>query len=166
MVSLLIGEVSRRSSVSTPTIRYYEAIGLLPRPNRSASGYRRYSDATVDELRFIRKAQALGFSLDEIRDILRLSRAGATPCDRVLSLARQHLVATKQRIRQLEEFHRRPVVRLHRGCGGRDRRHGGVAAHQRAASPPRVRPAIARAVSGPTDALDSALDYRRLRVRG
>src|SRR5688572_7789287 len=101
MAGLLIGDVSKRTGVSTPTIRYYEDIGLLPSPVRSGGGYRRYSDATVEELQFIRKAQALGFSLDEIKEILRLSRSGKAPCAHVLSMAHKHLAAVDDRIRQL-----------------------------------------------------------------
>lgn len=120
MASLLIGELSRRSGVSSPTIRYYEQIGLLTRPNRSTAGYRRYSDTTVDELRFIRKAQTLGFSLDEIRQILTLSRSGTAPCDRVLSLAHQHLAALDERVRQLQEFRARLADAVSRWAAERD----------------------------------------------
>ena len=101
-MSLLIGDVARRAGVSAPTVRYYEEIGLLAAPTRSSSGYRRYSERTVEELRFIRKAQALGFSLDEIGEIFKLSRSGKTPCAHVLSLAQQHLAAVDERIRQLQ----------------------------------------------------------------
>src|SRR5918996_3065646 len=104
MSGLLIGEVAQRAGVSAPTVRYYEEIGLLPPARRSTAGYRRYSEDTVEELRFIRKAQALGFSLDEIAEILRLSRSGKTPCSHVLSLAHQHLAAVEERIRQLQQF--------------------------------------------------------------
>ena len=104
MAGLLIGDVAKRAGVSPPTIRYYEEIGLLLATSRSASGYRRYSDTAVEDLRFIRKAQALGFALDEVREILRLSRSGKTPCERVLSLAHEHLAAIDERIRQLQSF--------------------------------------------------------------
>jgi MerR family copper efflux transcriptional regulator len=120
MANLLIGELSRRTGVSSPTIRYYEQIGLLTRPHRSTSGYRRYSEATIDELRFIRKAQTLGFSLDEIRQILTLSRSGSAPCDRVLSLAREHLAALDERIRQLQEFRARLANAVSRWSAERD----------------------------------------------
>lgn len=103
---LLIGDVSKRTGVPAPTIRYYEEIGLLRSPARSGGGYRRYSDATMEELVFIRKAQALGFSLEEIAEILQLSRSGKTPCSHVLSLARQHLAAVDERIRHLRAFRR------------------------------------------------------------
>lgn len=105
MAGLLIGELAKRAGVSAPTIRYYEEIGLLPAPSRSTTGYRRYPEQALDEVRFIRKAQALGFSLDEIGEILKLSRSGKAPCSHVLSLAHQHLAAVEERIRQLQQFH-------------------------------------------------------------
>ena len=99
-----IGELAARTGVSTPTIRYYERVGLLPSAPRSASGYRRYAERTVQELQFVRQAQALGFSLDEVVEILVLTRAGRKPCTRVLSLTRNHLSAVDARIRRLQEF--------------------------------------------------------------
>lgn len=104
MRHLLIGDVAERADIAPATIRYYESIGLLTPPARSSAGYRRYADATVKELRFIKKAQALGFSLQEIAEILRLTRSGQLPCSRVLSLAHQHLAAVEERIRRLERF--------------------------------------------------------------
>lgn len=104
MAGLLIGEVAQRAGVSAPTIRYYESVGLLTAPRRTAAGYRRYGDTTVDELRFIKKAQGLGFSLDEVAEILQLTRSGQTPCSHVLSLGHRHLAAVADRIRQLERF--------------------------------------------------------------
>lgn len=104
MPGLLIGELAERTGVAAPTIRYYEGLGLLRPPARSTSGYRRYSDDAIQELTFIRKAQSLGFSLEEIAEIVKLSRAGRTPCDHVLSLAHQHLDAVDERIRHLQIF--------------------------------------------------------------
>jgi DNA-binding transcriptional MerR regulator len=104
MGALLIGDVAERAGVPTATIRYYESIRLLKPAARSSSGYRRYSERTVEELQFIRKAQALGFSLEEVGEILTLSRSGKTPCSQVLSLGHQHLAAVDERIRQLHAF--------------------------------------------------------------
>lgn len=104
MAGLLIGDVAKRAEVSTPTIRYYEEIGLLRPTARGSSGYRRYSLSAVEELRFIKKAQTLGFSLEEIKEILKLSRSGETPCEHVLELAKQHLAAVEKRIAQLQNF--------------------------------------------------------------
>lgn len=105
MPGLLIGDVARRAGVSAATIRYYESVGLLTSPSRSNAGYRHYGDVAVDELRFIKKAQGLGFSLDEVGEILKLTRSGQTPCSHVLSLGHQHLVAVQERIRRLQRFH-------------------------------------------------------------
>lgn len=103
-MALRIGDVAERSGVSAPTIRYYETIGLLAPPPRSAAGYRHYSPAAIEELRFIRKAQGLGFSLDEIAGILELSRGGEAPCAHVLELARRQVAVVDERIRQLKGF--------------------------------------------------------------
>lgn len=104
MAGLLIGDVAERAGLTPPTIRYYESIGLIAAPPRSPTGYRRYAETTVEELRFIKKAQRLGFSLDEIGEILTLSRAGDTPCSHVLDLSRRHLAALDRRIQQLTSF--------------------------------------------------------------
>ena len=104
MASFRIGDVAARSGISAPTIRYYESIGLLATAPRTAKGYRHYGDSTIAELSFIKKAQSLGFSLDEVAEVLKLSRAGQTPCSRVLDLARRHLAALEERIQQLGRF--------------------------------------------------------------
>jgi len=120
MAGLLIGDVAERSGLTAPTIRYYESIGLLAAAPRSSTGYRRYGDATVAELQFIKKAQALGFSLEEIREILTLSRAGTTPCSRVLDLAHRHLDAVEERIRQLSRFRDTLAAEIRKWDGDRE----------------------------------------------
>ena len=93
---MTIGHASTRSGVSQRMIRHYEAIGLIPRPARRASGYRDYDERDVHTLRFIRKARDLGFPVEEIRQLLALwqdgSRAsadstspGSTRCPRILT---------------------------------------------------------------------------------
>ncbi|MGH9371082.1 MAG: MerR family DNA-binding protein, partial [Vicinamibacterales bacterium] len=89
---------------------------LVP-PTRSSTGYRRYSERTVDEVRFVKKAQALGFSLEEVAEILRLSRSGKAPCSHVLSLAQQHLAAVEERIRQLQHFREQLAAEVARWDG-------------------------------------------------
>ena len=101
---MLIGDVAKRSDVTPATIRYYEEIGLLTPPPRSESGYRHYSETAVEELKFIKKGQSLGFSLDELGQILKLSRAGEAPCSHVLEIAHQNLRAAEERITQLQAF--------------------------------------------------------------
>lgn len=83
---------------------YYESIGLLKPAPRATSGHRRYSEQTIEELRIIKKAQALGFSLDEVAQILQLSRSGKKLCAQVLSLGHEHLAVVNERIRQLQAF--------------------------------------------------------------
>jgi MerR family mercuric resistance operon transcriptional regulator len=81
-VSLKIGEVAGRGGVNLQTIRYYEREGLLPKPPRLASGYRTFPETAVRRVRFIKRAQELGFSLAEIRDLLSLrEHAGASARD-------------------------------------------------------------------------------------
>src|SRR5687768_11928553 len=106
MNGLLIGDVAKRTGLPAPTIRYYEEVGLLKKPVRGESGYRSYSSKTVDELLFVKKAQSLGFSLEEIAEILKLSRSGQKPCERVLALSHKHLDAIDARIRNLQKFRR------------------------------------------------------------
>lgn len=117
MGGLLIGDLAEQTGVAPPTIRYYESIGLLNAPSRTQAGYRRYTQAAIDELRFIRKAQALGFSLEEIGGILTLSRSGNTPCSHVLSLAQQHLAAVDERIAQLQKFRTQLATELEKWNG-------------------------------------------------
>jgi DNA-binding transcriptional MerR regulator len=73
---LHIGQVGKLLGLNPKTIRYYEEIGLLPKPKRTRGGYRLYSPADVERINFIRQARALGLSLDEIRGLLRLRDAG------------------------------------------------------------------------------------------
>ncbi len=75
-----IGQVARRAGVSVDAVRFYERRGVLPPPARRASGYRQYSDATVERIRFAKSLQALGFVLDEVRDVLRDVDAGTASC--------------------------------------------------------------------------------------
>lgn len=125
MVPLNIGEVAELAGVTAPTVRYYESIGLLKKPARSEAGYRRYSEATVRDLGFIRKARALGFSLDEIAEIIQLTRAGKRPCTRVIVLAKQRLADVDDQLRKLAEFRHQLCAELTRweqprdaGCDG------------------------------------------------
>ena len=98
-LNLRIGEVAARSGCHIETIRYYERIGLLPRPRRSSSGYRAYSEADVTRLRFVVHCRELGFSLDEIRSLIALGEDPKMSCGKVDALARQHLeeIQSKQR---------------------------------------------------------------------
>ncbi|HUQ62339.1 MAG TPA: heavy metal-responsive transcriptional regulator [Acidimicrobiales bacterium] len=106
-----IGELAQHVSVNPKTIRYYEDIGLLPVPSRTASGYREYDADDQQRLAFIRAAQRLGFSLDEIREVLALREQGERPCDYVLGVVDRQLNDIDGRIAELHEL-RSELVRL------------------------------------------------------
>ncbi len=78
--SLRIGEVARKTDSSVHTIRYYEKIGLIHKPSRSTGGFRVYSQETADKIRFIKKAQSFGLTLDEIKKIMCCGDKGLEPC--------------------------------------------------------------------------------------
>lgn len=96
-----IGQLGRRAGVAVKTIRYYEQIGLLPEPARTASGYRDYADEAVDRLRFIRDAQAAGLSLTEIASIVDMRDRGDQTCGHVIELLDTHLAVIDRQIAQL-----------------------------------------------------------------
>ena len=104
--SMKIGEVSQESGVGVEALRFYERSGLLGRPARSRSGYRLYDEAVLERLAFIRKAQFLGFSLDEIRHIISDAEKGASPCDNVRGIVRRRLAEVSERIKELQRHHR------------------------------------------------------------
>ena len=104
MRGLRIGEAARRAGVTPATLRYYEAIGLLPRPARTASGYRVYDPRTLADLRFIRRMQALGFALRDLAPVLQAHRAGRSPCATIAALARRELADLEARIAALERM--------------------------------------------------------------
>ena len=101
---LLVGQIASLGGVKTDTLRFYERAGLMPKTERTAGGYRAYGPGAVERLRFIRKAQALGFSLDQVKRILRLRQSGSLPCDYVIELAEQRLKETDQELRRLKQF--------------------------------------------------------------
>jgi len=98
-----IGEVAQRAGVSTKTIRYYENIGLLAEPARSANGYRDYDEPTISRLLFIRDAQATGLTLTEITSILELRDEGHSTCHHVIELLERHLADLDQHIATLRK---------------------------------------------------------------
>jgi len=102
--SMRIGELAARFDLNPKTIRYYEEIGLLPRADRSASGYRLYNKGGVERLSFIRRAKTLGLSLEEIRDILSVQQEGSPPCGQVFSLIDTKISAIDRRMADLVAF--------------------------------------------------------------
>jgi DNA-binding transcriptional MerR regulator len=106
-----IGEVAEQIGVTTKTIRYYESLGLLPPPERTASGYRSYGADALDRVMFIRDAQATGLSLTEIHSILDLKDQGERSCEHTRSLLHRHLDDIDAQLARLAET-RRALVRL------------------------------------------------------
>lgn len=97
-----IGEFADRASVPVKTIRYYEDIGVLAPPARTASGYRDYDAAVVDRLGFVRAAQSVGLTLGEIREIVALRDRGETPCGHVADLLQRRATEIEERIASLQ----------------------------------------------------------------
>lgn len=118
MNSIGIGALARRAGVRTDTVRYYERSGLLAPMIRLASGYRRYGEVELARLRFIRRAQALGFSLAEVRELLALS--GRRDVARVKRAAQRKLADVERRIAELERV-RRGLATLIGACPGHGR---------------------------------------------
>jgi Cu(I)-responsive transcriptional regulator len=117
-----IGEAAKRSGVNAKMIRHYEAIGLLPAGLRRANDYRDYGEAEVHELRFIRRARDLGFSLAEIDDLLNLWRDKDRRSADARALAKRHLADVELRIEALRSIAStlRSLVRACQGDGRPD----------------------------------------------
>lgn len=121
---LHIGDRAARVGLNPKTIRYYESLGLLPPPQRSAAGYRLYQEQAIQRLTFIRQARTLGLRLRDIRDLLTLHDAGRSPCAAVLTLLEAQIARIDEQIRALTAV-RQDLVQLHDGA-----RQGTIAAGQ------------------------------------
>ena len=110
-----IGELAEKAGVSADTLRYYERAGLIAPPPRSAGGFRLYSNDDIDRLTFIRRAQAVGFSLSEIRDLLDPDVTGGGRCRQVRDLLTARLHQVDARLGELQAF-RRSLVAARRRC--------------------------------------------------
>ena len=96
-----IGELAGQLGVTTKAIRFYERIGLLPDPARTSSGYRSYEEADVDRLVFIKTAQRLGLTLDEIKEIIAFRDRGEQPCGYVADVLQRQVTDLDTRIREM-----------------------------------------------------------------
>jgi len=103
---LTIGALSRRTRVNIETIRFYERIGILPKPPRSASGHRIYGRDDLMRLGFVRRSRELGFSLDEVRGLLRLVDGGRYTCAEVKAITLDHLADVRRKIADLRRLER------------------------------------------------------------
>ena len=103
---LKIGDVSKQSGIGIEALRFYEKSGLLDKPSRTESGYRVYGPEVLERLAFIKQAQALGFSLDEIKRIVEDARTGKSPCDEVREIVSHRLEELDERMRELRRYRR------------------------------------------------------------
>lgn len=97
-----IGQAAKRSGISAKMIRYYEEIGLLPAPKRSESGYRHYTDADIRTLSFIQHARELGFSSEQMKELLGLWLNEVRQSSEVKALAQKHIDMLEQKIRDMQ----------------------------------------------------------------
>ncbi len=115
---MVIGALAKRTGTKAETIRYYERIGLLPAPGRTAGGYRLYEREHLKRLTFVRQARALGFSIDEVRRLLALAATRKRSCDAVRRVAEAHLADVRAKIAALQTMEQvltRTVVQCAKG---------------------------------------------------
>lgn len=103
-VFLTIGEMAKRSGLTAKMIRHYESLALLPPAVRSEAGYRHYQEQDVQQLRFIRQARELGFSLPQIGELLNLWHDQQRPSSKVKQVAQQHITVLEQKITELTQM--------------------------------------------------------------
>ncbi|CAN7790865.1 helix-turn-helix domain-containing protein [Paraburkholderia hospita] len=116
-----IGTVSQLSGVNIETIRYYEKADLLTATSRATNGYRQYDDASVERLAFIRRGRQLGFTIDEIRDLIALAHHPELPCADADRMTRAHLDGIEGKIRDLHRMRR--ALREVADCHGQTAEH-------------------------------------------
>ena len=115
-----IGEAAELSGISAKMIRYYESMGLMPEPNRTEAGYRKYEENDIHNLRFILRARDLGFSVKQIRELLDLWRDRERASSEVKALASGHLVELRRKLREMEMMVD-TLQHLVKNCHGDDR---------------------------------------------
>lgn len=117
---LTIGQLAAQAGMNAQTVRYYERRELVPRPSRSGGGYRLYEPDTVSRLRFIKRAQDLGFSLEEIRELLALRVVRPAACERVEARTRAKIALVERKIAELSRM-RATLEDLANACRRRER---------------------------------------------
>jgi DNA-binding transcriptional MerR regulator len=100
---LKIGEVAKQTGIAVGALRYYESLGLLV-SQRGSNGYRYYSQAAIHQVQFIKKAQALGFSLEDIGEVLTVHEQGDVPCELVRSLLQEKIEQLAAQIKKMTAF--------------------------------------------------------------
>ena len=126
-----IGQLAERLGITTKAIRFYESIGLLPEPSRSSSGYRSYEEPDAERLVFIKTAQRLGLSLDEIKEIIAFRDRGERPCGYVGEVLDRQVADLDRRIREMRDLRDelKSLQRQARLAGQSDGEYCGVIEH-------------------------------------
>ena len=112
-----IGELASQTGVKVVTIRYYEQIGVLPVPARSSGNYRVYTPQHLLRLQFIRRCRDLGFTLDQVRQMLRLSSEGGPSCAEICAITANHLEDIEDKVRDLKRL-TKELRRINSSCSG------------------------------------------------
>lgn len=120
MASFTIGALSRKTGCNVETVRFYERIGLIPEPPRSAGGHRLYGQRDAERLSFIRRSRALGFPLEQVRTLLNAVDSGDYSCAEMQALTLRHLAAVRERLVELQALER-TLEEMARACDGGDR---------------------------------------------
>ena len=118
MATLRTAQVAKLAGVNVETLRFYERKGILPQPPRRSSGYREYPPETVERVRFIKRAQELGFSLKEVQDLLDLKERAGARSGRIRRVAEGKLEEIEQKIRDLEAM-KKSLAALLSACDGK-----------------------------------------------
>jgi DNA-binding transcriptional MerR regulator len=115
-MNISIGQLSAKTGIKVPTIRFYEQIGLVEAPPRTEGNQRRYGQSEIDRLNFIRNARELGFEVDDIRELLAMAAEPQASCHQADSIAMNHLREVDQRIERLTAL-REELSRMIEECG-------------------------------------------------
>jgi DNA-binding transcriptional MerR regulator len=119
MPTYTIGQLAKAANVPTSTLRFYERTNLLTPSTRSDGNYRQYDSAALERLRFIRAAQATGFSIEDIRELLSLTHSDDPPCDDVVKLMTNRLAEVRERLKKLRHVERVLSKALNECCSGK-----------------------------------------------
>jgi len=133
---LTIGELARRAGISTDTVRHYESKGVIPSPARQLNGYRVYPVEALSRIMIIRRALAIGFTLDELSEVMRVRDSGGRPCHRVRDLAAAKLRGIDEQLRELKALRKHLCATLKKW----DADLAKTPAHQRAYLLEKLRP--------------------------
>jgi DNA-binding transcriptional MerR regulator len=117
MQLLTVSQLAKATEVRADTVRYYERIGMICEAGRTDSGYRKFDEQAAERIRFIKNAQEMGFSLDEIKELMRLASNDASDCSAISEFARLKVAELEDRMRKMRRF-KRELEELVDACSG------------------------------------------------